>query len=74
MELPAGLLAEHDQDDGEVAEDAAHHAEDVHAEVEAELGHSGPGVSHRLGGLIANYNITRRSILGSDCMTLISML
>ena len=54
MELPAGLLPEHDQDDGEVAEDAAHHAEDVHAEVQPQLGHSAPGVSHGLGGLIAN--------------------
>ena len=55
MKLPAGLLPEHDQDDGQVAEDAAHHAEDVHAEVEAQLGHSGPGVSHGLGCLFTNY-------------------
>ena len=54
MKLPACLLPEHDEDDGEVAKDAPNHTEDVHAEVEAQLGHSGPGVCHRLGGLITN--------------------
>ena len=54
MKLPACLLPEHDEYDGEVAKDAPNHTENVHAEVEAKLGHSAPGVCHRLRGLITN--------------------
>ena len=54
VKLSACLLPEHDEDDGKVAKDAPNHTEDVHAEVEAQLGNSGPGVCHRLGGLITN--------------------
>ena len=45
---------EHDEHDGDVAHDAAHHAEDVHAQVQSQLRHRGPGVCHRLGRVIAH--------------------
>ena len=45
---------EHDDHDGDVADDAADHAEDVHAQVQSQLRHRGPGVSHRLGRVIAH--------------------
>ena len=37
VELPTALLGEHDEDDGDVPDDPADHAEDVDAEVEPEF-------------------------------------
>ena len=45
---------EHDEHDGDVAHYAAHHAEDVHTQVQSQLRHRGPGVCHRLGRVIAH--------------------
>ena len=45
---------EHDGYDGDVAHDAADHAEDVDTQVQSQLRHRGPGVSHRLGRVIAH--------------------
>ena len=45
---------EHDDHDGDVAHNAAHHAEDVDTQVQSQLRHRGPGVGHRLGRVIAH--------------------
>ena len=45
---------DHDEYDHGVAHEAPDHAEDVDTQVESELRHSGPGVRHGLGSVVAN--------------------
>ena len=56
MECPASLLPDHDGDDHDVPHQPAHHAEDVHTQVQSQLWHCGPWICHGLRGVISNWN------------------
>ena len=54
VDLPFSLLPDHDSNHQNVADEPPHHAEDVDPQVEPQLWHCGPGVSHGLRRVITN--------------------